>query len=90
MALFVFFANRRMTCTSAIAVFVLLNLQTDVYCHFCVFFFFGDGHVEDSDEYSAKDCKDDSDEDCEDDSDKDSQLYLLLLWVFLFTEIDLL
>ena len=50
--------------------FVLLNLQTDVYCHFRVFF--GDGDVEDSDEYSAKDCKDDSDEDCEDDSDKDS------------------
>ena len=45
-------------------------------------FFFGDGDVEDSDEYSAEDCKDDSDE--------DSQLYLLLLWVFLFTEIHLL
>ena len=26
-------------------------------------FFFGDGDVEDSYEYSAKDCKDDSDED---------------------------
>ena len=51
--------------------FVLLNLQTDVYCHFCVFFF-GDGDVEDSDEYSAEDCKDDSDKDCEDDSDEDS------------------
>ena len=37
-----------------------------------VFFFFGDGDVEDSDEYSSKDCKDDSDEDCEDDSDEDS------------------
>ena len=35
-------------------------------------FFFGDGDVEDSDEYSAEDCKDDSDEDCEDDSDEDS------------------
>ena len=35
-------------------------------------FFFGDGYVEDSDEYSAKDCKDDSDKDCEEDSDKDS------------------
>ena len=34
--------------------------------------FFGDGDVEDSDKYSAKDCKDDSDEDCEDDSDEDS------------------
>ena len=52
--------------------------------------FFGDGDVEDSDEYSAEDCKDESDEDCEDDSDKDSRLYLLLLWVFLFTEIHLL
>ena len=70
MALFVFFANRRMTCTLAI-VFFLLNLQTDVYCHFHVFFF-GDGDVEDSDEYSAEDCKDDSDKDCEDDSDEDS------------------
>ena len=38
MALFVFFANRRMTCTSTIVFFVLLNLQTDVYCHFCGFF----------------------------------------------------
>ena len=37
-----------------------------------VCFFFGDGDGEDSDEYSAKDCKDDSDEDCKDDSDKDS------------------
>ena len=53
-------------------------------------FFFCDGDVEDSDEYSAEDCKDDSDEHCEDDSDKDSRLYLLLLWVFLFTEIHLL
>ena len=53
-------------------------------------FFFGDGDVEDSDEYSAEDCKGDSDEDCEDDSDEDSGLYLLLLWVFLSTEIDLL
>ena len=53
-------------------------------------FFFGDGDVEDSDEYSAEDCKDDSDEDCEDDCDEDSQLYLILLWVFLFTEIHLL
>ena len=53
-------------------------------------FFLGDEDVEDSDEYSAKDCKDDSDEDCEDDSDEDSRLYLLLLWVFLFTEIHLL
>ena len=53
-------------------------------------FFFGDADVEDSDEYSAKDCKDDSDKDCEDDSDEDSRLYLLLLWVFLFTEIHLL
>ena len=35
-------------------------------------FFFVDGDVEDSDEYSAKDCKDDLDEDCEDDSDEDS------------------
>ena len=34
--------------------------------------FFGDGDVEDSDEYSAEDCKDDSDEDCEEDSDEDS------------------
>ena len=50
--------------------------------------FFGDGDVEDSDEYSAEDCEYDSDEDCEDDSDEDS--YLLLVWVFLFTEIDLL
>ena len=53
-------------------------------------FFFGDGDVEDSDEYSAENCKDDSDEDCEDDSDEDSKLYLLLLWVFLFTKIHLL
>ena len=53
-------------------------------------FFLGDGDVEDCDEYSAEDCKDDSDEDCEDDSDEDSRLYLLLLWVFLFTEIDIL
>ena len=68
--------------------FVLLNLQTDVTATSVLFF--GDGDVEDSDEYSAEDCKDDSDEDCEDDSDEDSQLYLLLLWVFLFTEIDLL
>ena len=34
--------------------------------------FFGDGDVEDSDEYSAEDSKDDSDKDCEDDSDEDS------------------
>ena len=31
-------------------------------------FFFGDGDVEDSDEYSAED---DSDKDCQDDSDED-------------------
>ena len=53
-------------------------------------FLFGDGDVEDSDEYFAEDCKDDSDEDYEDDSDEDSRIYLLLLWVFLFTEIHLL
>ena len=53
-------------------------------------FFFGDGDVEDSDEYSAENCKEDSDEDCEDDSDEDSRLYPLLLWVFLFTKIHLL
>ena len=32
-----FFANRRMTCTLAM-VFVFLNLQNVVYCHFHVFF----------------------------------------------------
>ena len=42
--------------------FVLLNLQNDIYCHFRAFFF-GDGDVEDSDGYSAKDCEEDSDED---------------------------
>ena len=38
MALFVFFANRRMTCTLAIVFLFFLNLQNVIYCHFCGFF----------------------------------------------------
>ena len=53
MALFVFFVNRRMTCTLAI-VFLFFK---PAECHLLPLpsFFFGDGDHEDSDEYSAKD-----------------------------------
>ena len=70
MALFVFFANRRMTCTSVIVFCFFKPAECHLLPLLC--FFFGDGDGEDSDEYSAKDCEDDSVKDCEDDCDEDS------------------